>query len=276
MEIKEWLRVGHFGQEQCRPSHAFGPAVRNHYLIHYVRSGRGVFRCEGKVYALHTGQAFLIEPNIITEYEADRDDPWHYAWVGFNGTAAEQLIRQVGASVQEPILNSVDPAETEAALAQFPVCAGRETGRELAVNGCLLQFLSTLTGCAYPAEKTGTEAYLTAAAHYIGQNYSYRITVEEIADHVNVSRSCLFRAFKKAYGCSAQDYLLRIRLQAATDYLCTTDLSITEIAYSCGFTDANHFSKIFMKKKNMSPSHYRNQYRQNAFVYTSAPEESRK
>ena len=262
----ELLRVWHLGEEACRPGHSFGPAVRNHYLIHYIIRGRGVFRTGGKAYTLGAGQAFLIVPGAVTEYTADAADPWQYAWVGFHGTSAPEWLAMAGASAREPILTSSDPAASEAALAQLRTAADSAAGA-LAMNGALLALLATLRGCAMAQPTDGS--YLIDAVDYIGQNYSYRITVAEIAKAVNVSRSALFRAFKRTYGVSPQTYLLRIRLSAAADYLCTTELSVTEIAYSCGFTDANHFSKIFLQKKHLSPTQYRTQYRQGAFRYES-------
>lgn len=264
------LRVWHFGREDCRPGHAFGPAVRNHFLIHYICAGRGTFICEGRTYELAAGQAFLIEPHVVTEYRADHADPWRYAWIGFAGAAAPELMAWVRASSAQPVLTATDPVRAMAALDRMASCAARETGRELAMLGCLMDFLSTMQGNAVPRHTADEPSYLTDAARYIAQNYSYPITVAEIAAHANVSRSCLFRAFKAAHGCSVQDYLLRIRLSAASELLCTTALSVTEIAYSCGFSDANYFSKIFLKKKNMSPSHYRQLNRTGDFSYASS------
>ena len=94
----ELLRVWHLGEEACRPGHSFGPAVRNHYLIHYILRGRGVFRTGGKAYTLGAGQAFLIVPGAVTEYTADAADPWQYAWVGFHGTSAPEWLAMAGAT----------------------------------------------------------------------------------------------------------------------------------------------------------------------------------
>lgn len=74
------------GHEHCQPGHSFGPAVRPHYLIHVVLSGKGIFKHQGHTYSLKSGDSFLIKPMDSTYYEADRNNPWEYAWIGFNGT----------------------------------------------------------------------------------------------------------------------------------------------------------------------------------------------
>ena len=48
-----------FGSERCAPSHAFGPAVRTHWLLHYVISGQGRFTREGETHPVHAGDIFV-------------------------------------------------------------------------------------------------------------------------------------------------------------------------------------------------------------------------
>ena len=82
------------GHEHCQPGHSFGPAVRPHYLIHVVLSGKGIFKHQGHTYSLKSGDSFLIKPMDSTYYEADRNNPWEYAWIGFNGQEIPALLNQ--------------------------------------------------------------------------------------------------------------------------------------------------------------------------------------
>jgi mannose-6-phosphate isomerase-like protein (cupin superfamily) len=52
------LALFHCGHEQCRPSHSFGPAVRPHYLFHYILGGKGKYHAKGETYGLSAGQGF--------------------------------------------------------------------------------------------------------------------------------------------------------------------------------------------------------------------------
>ena len=67
-----------FGYENCKPSHFYGPAIRTHWLLHYVISGFGSFHYQGKIYKIHPGEIFVIPPWIETYYEADAVNPWNY------------------------------------------------------------------------------------------------------------------------------------------------------------------------------------------------------
>ena len=91
------LTLYQYGYEKCRPLHSFGPSVRNHFLFHYIFSGKGTLlvdetKTSTKEYKLHGGMGFLIEPERINTYFADREDPWEYAWVGFDGSCVEEVL----------------------------------------------------------------------------------------------------------------------------------------------------------------------------------------
>ena len=64
------LNLYQFGYEKCEPLHSYGPYARNHYLFHYVISGKGYLRADGE-YEITAGHGFLIEPNQVTTYFAD-------------------------------------------------------------------------------------------------------------------------------------------------------------------------------------------------------------
>ena len=61
-----------FGHENCAPLHDFGPAVRTHWLLHYVVSGFGKFTREGVTYDIGPGGIFVIPPYMETYYQADK------------------------------------------------------------------------------------------------------------------------------------------------------------------------------------------------------------
>ena len=65
------LYVNCCGCSQTEPLHSFGPASKPHYLIHFVLSGKGIFRFHDKEYTLEAGYGFLIQPNELAFYQAD-------------------------------------------------------------------------------------------------------------------------------------------------------------------------------------------------------------
>ena len=105
-----------YGEQQCEPGHAFGPCVRNNYLIHYIYSGKGVFKTNSKEYHLHKGQFFLICPEQLTYYKADTEEPWLYRWIEFNGSFADSVLKSAGLSEDSPIFTDNEDMSVGKAL----------------------------------------------------------------------------------------------------------------------------------------------------------------
>ena len=69
------LSIFNCGHEYCQPGHTWGPGVRDHYLIHLVVAGKGVYQVNGAAYNLQEGDLFLAKPNQLITYAADETDP---------------------------------------------------------------------------------------------------------------------------------------------------------------------------------------------------------
>ena len=83
------LGLYQFGYEQCEPAHSFGPAVRNHFLFHYIISGTGILMANDshgvtQTYHVKSGQGFMIFPGQINTYISDEKLPWEYTWIEFD------------------------------------------------------------------------------------------------------------------------------------------------------------------------------------------------
>ena len=258
----------HCGVEQCDTGHSFGPAVRDHTLIHCVLKGRGRFFVGARRYEVKAGAAFLILPGVVTTYTADIQEPWHYCWVGFGGSDVPEILRLCGIGPERPVFAYAAAPEEMAACVRSLFDSTRLKANPFRMISQLYEFFALLSGDA-PFEQPRSQGIVDAVIDYAQKNYSYHITVEDMAQHVGVDRSHLFRMFKKALGLSPQQYLLDCKLRRAAQLLAQTDLRVTEVMYSCGFSDPANFSRLFKRRFCQSPA----QYRQNPPA--SSKEESR-
>lgn len=90
-------------------------------------------------------------------------------------------------------------------------------------------------------------------------NIESEISLEKLAEDLNLSASYISSCFKKQMGISIMKYAKKIRIDRAKVLLTTTDISILDLSVSLGFYDQSHFSKTFKKFTGVSPSKYRNE-----------------
>ncbi|MGN7413178.1 helix-turn-helix domain-containing protein [Paenibacillus sp. SAF-068] len=92
---------------------------------------------------------------------------------------------------------------------------------------------------------------------YLHTNYSSKFSLSDMATHCNVSRGECCRYFKKMMHMTISDYLMEYRVSSAVELLQSTDLAISEISESMGFSSQSYFIESFKKKMKLSPLAYR-------------------
>lgn len=253
------------GFENCAPGHSYGPILRNGYLIHYVLSGAGIYKARGKLFRLREGDAFLICPGELIYYEADMNTPWSYTWIGMQGIKVkgylertsfpENLVLHYGQDEQMKRCH-----EKMAEADKFPL------NRDLIMNSIMYEYLFLLSS-KFPNQQSPVNEkksnHVEDALKYIEDHYCDPITIQDIADHLNINRSYLHRIFKSFTGASIQSYLLDYRIRQACILLRTTGLSVRVVAHSVSYIDPLYFSRIFHQKMGVSPSEYRKEFQKN-------------
>ncbi|KXA07845.1 AraC family transcriptional regulator [Clostridium perfringens] len=257
------MNVDECGIEQGIPGLGYNYEVLKNAVIHYVTKGYGTFKFNGKVYNLKQGDIFILLKGMQVEYVASIDDPWEYYWIGFSGSNANEYLNRT--SITD---SCVANCEENSKIPQIilNMCEISKTYNPSRSDDILL--LKELYSLLYalieefpkPFEYKDKElhTYIQDALNFINSNYMHSITVQEIADYVNLSRSYLYKMFIKNLGISPQRYLINLRMYKATLLLKGTKLPIGEVASSVGYSDSLLFSKTFSKHFSMSPLNYRN------------------
>ena len=247
------------GFENCAPGHSYGPIMRNGYLIHYVLGGAGIYKARGKVFRLRQGDAFLICPGELIYYEADHKNPWTYTWIGMQGIKVKGYLERTRFG-QDLTLHYGEDEALRLCHEQMFEAGQLPRNRDLRMNSIMYEYLFLLAekfpneGIAYDEKKSD---YAEEALNFIESNYCDPITIQDIADHLNINRSYLHRVFKAFTGISIQNYLLDYRIRQACILLQSTELSVRAIAHAVSYADPLYFSRLFHQKKGISPSSYR-------------------
>lgn len=255
-----------YGWERCKPLHSYGPATRNHYLFHFVISGKGVLYSTDSqdvthIYHLKPGQGFIIYPQQITTYMADEKEPWEYAWVEFDGIRAREYVETAGLTYDSPIYRCGKKEQAVLLENELLTLAKNKKASSLYQIGHLYLFLDQLIQSS-ASQKEMTEGklkdfYVREAVTFIEQNCSQPITIEDIAGFCNLNRSYLGKIFRESMNQTLQQFLIYFRMNKAAEMLKFSDMSINEIGRSVGYPNQLHFSRAFKKTYGTSPSQWR-------------------
>lgn len=259
-ERKGSLFLNNCGCSQTEPLHSFGPASKPHFLIHYVLSGKGYFRFRDKEYHLEAGYGFLIEPDELAFYQADEKDPWSYLWVGFGGSQAQEYLLNMGLSGRHPIFSCDKSSDLYDLVKDMMEHNTFGMSNDLRRNGLLGVFLSVISESASVItsdEENKGNQYVQKAVTFIQNNYCNPIKVTDVADYVCINRSYLYTLFQNYLGMSPQQFLTTFRITKARELLESTDYPIESIALTCGYSDAQVFTKAFHLMRGETPTSYR-------------------
>jgi AraC-like DNA-binding protein len=264
---QEDLVLYYAGTEQCSPLHSW-KSIRDHFLFHLVFSGKGVVRVNGQEFHLTAGQGFVFFPGTVTDYQADKEEPWYYGWVGFSGRRAESLLQQIGLDRQNTIYTAQPTKNFIRKVERLinDIARAPHHYLKLATWYYLWYLLdsSKLAEDNKSIKKTpGKEAsffttYYEAVEYYIQKNYSNpNASIQEMARWLGLSRTHLSSVVRQKYGKSPRDLLIEYRMIKARELLTTTILPVGDIARSVGYEDPLVFSRQFKRFFKKSPKKLR-------------------
>lgn len=267
---KNFIDLGlyQFGWEHCEPSHSFGPAMRNHFLFHYVISGTGTLIAENSKkesisYSIKSGQGFMIFPNQICTYIADAQQPWEYVWIEFDGLRAKETVELSGLCVNSPVYKAKYKDVAQTMKDEMLYIINHKDDSPFHLNGHLYLFIDSFVKSSAITQISKSnnlrDFYIKEALSFIEQNFQNDITVEEIAACCGLNRSYFGKIFHEVLGKSPQEFLISYRMTKATELLKLTSLSIAEVGSAVGYSNQLHFSRAFKKIYGISPRQWRNE-----------------
>lgn len=250
------------GWEKCNPLHQFGPAVRNHFLFHYVISGKGYLHTNDTDYTIHAGQGFLLCPGQTSTYRADEQDPWSYVWIEFDGLKARESVAMAGLGEDQPIYIPINKEDGQQISQQLMHLVDHPDFSPIRLIGYTMIFLDELIQTSRSKTKhvlsqKDRDFYIKKAIAFIDTNYKYDISVQDIANACGLNRSYFGRLFKETMAQTPQQYLIRYRMTKAANMLQSSRISIAEISIAVGYENQLHFSRAFKSVFDVSPSEYR-------------------
>lgn len=281
------LSLYHWGLDyQLPPSHTMPPVIRDHYLMQFCCRGRGVFYVDKKPYPMSAGSCLVTFPGCALAEVADDEDPWGLYWLGLHSSQLDYYFEHMGITKKNPTftwqnndlvqlcldrviatgkpfydhMEIFSPPNPSERIAQV----GMELERLGAVYTLLAEFLRQASAAPFPPLiSKGSEDYVHQAVAYMERNFRQQLKVADIACYVGLTRSYLFTLFKQTLHQSPQEFLTKLRIEKACEFLRNPEVAITNIADSVGLT-ASALHRFFKKYKGCTPREYRKMLKQSA------------
>lgn len=214
-----------------------------------VFSGKLCFEENGKEVDVCAGEYYIQRAGLVQTGIRKSDLPRYY-YIHFTSAeyfSGEGLSIKGVANTEEllPLLTRLDKAYISGAPSII----------------CEELFLRVLSKLYLSADKSAEESPAEQAARYIEEHINEKFRISDVAARLGYTDDYLIRTFKKSYGRTPYDYLISLRISSAKQLLLTTNRSVAQIAFECGWTDTVSFHKAFVARTGEPPAVWRRKQR---------------
>ncbi|WP_069998757.1 AraC family transcriptional regulator [Cellulosilyticum sp. I15G10I2] len=226
-------------------------------ILIYCTEGKGVIEVKDKRYAIGMNEVFCIPSHSQHKYYASQEDPWSILWVHFKGENTNFF------PIQEMQVIKMNSSHANNRMMFLFDLLFRVLERNYTLGNFiyLSQVLSLMLSEIYYREKvseTGKQnKYLTTVIRYMYNNVHQNISLDMIAEQLDLSKSYLNAIFKKYTQKSPIDFFISLKMQEACKLLKLKDMHVYEVSRQLGYEDQYYFSRIFKKVIGVSPKEYK-------------------
>ena len=228
--------------------------------IFFVLNGKGNFLFHRDVQSIKTGDLIIIPPYLEHTEQSIPGMPLEYYVLGIDGIAFQEEGRESSAQI---FCNFDDHALIGALFDQiyYEVKSGGY-GAELICRRLLEVLVLRILRSSrqlkpVPINAVRMTKECARIKEYLDANYADHITLDKLTELTHMNKYYMAHSFAKYTGLSPIQYLNRRRLEAACQLLRDTDLSISDIAGSTGFSSQSYFTQAFRKAHGVTPMKYR-------------------
>ncbi|WOO42358.1 AraC family transcriptional regulator [Rubellicoccus peritrichatus] len=227
----------------------------------------------GEVIVIRGGQYSCMAPGIHHQAYRGYETPCLSAWIIFrpaqkpathNSTFLPQEIEQMKAQLDDCRMSVQSYGghtrhtlkRFKKALAQYH-SANAPAGSLALIKSIACELIIDGVHQLISLGEPGDITYAEAAQEYINSHLYEPLKVADIAKHLGYSLSRTYTLFRNHTGQSPVDYITRQRINAAEKLLKNSKLSVSDIAFKCGFNSSQYFSRTFRRYNGLSPSAFR-------------------
>ena len=127
---------------------------------------------------------------------------------------------------------------------------------KLSINQLLINLLQSLEKNNYQKENK-TPHWVSKLKHLLNDCVNEKLSLQYLSEQLGIHPVHLSRDFPKYFSCNLGEYIRKVKIEKSLSLFSNPNLSLTEIAHSCGFADQSHFLRCFKEVNGIKPSSYR-------------------
>lgn len=222
------------------------------YKIHIVTKGKGKIFISDKFHNLNYGDIFFTFPTM--EYSLQSENDFEYMYISFMGIRTNKLLEKLKISKENFLFKNQKkllPIWTESIVDNKSVFS-------LRCEGIILYSFSVLSEHVIE-NNTKNNTLTEKVKNYIDEHFTEeKLSLEIISKIFSYNKKYVSTAFKKDFHIGLTQYITNLRIQYACTLMEQGFSSVSDIAYQCGFSEAQYFSKVFKAKMGVSPKEHIN------------------
>ena len=253
------LAVVSGGCERCAPDYEIHRATFPFCSIEYVARGRGALKLNRRRHGLQPGTIFSYGPGVRQDIAADPAEPPVKYFVDFAGLKSRTILRQC--HLPPGSVSQIFPPNEIQNLFDELIRCGQHGGRQSAELCAKLLECLTLKISESRAPQAGIETHsfttYRQCRQHIEINSPRLKTLRQIAEECHVDAAYLCRLFQRYDRQSPYQFLLRLKMNLAAEWLQQPDSLVKQVAERAGFSDQFHFSRAFKSVFGVAPDIFR-------------------
>ncbi|MGT2829662.1 AraC family transcriptional regulator [Streptococcus hillyeri] len=247
--------------------------------VHYIFSGRARYHIDYDIFNSNEGDIVLVHPNgMHSIHPLEKAEQISEAFICHLDMIGQRLVDQTSLHYLQPLQNSalkfvprIQPhmagyEDIKSCVLTILELAKKE-GRhfELFLKAKLNELLYLLFLHRHVLKKATDDTYrknakIRQVIDHINNHYQENLSIHQLATLIGYSKAHFMSLFKQHTGSSCTDFIIRVRLQKASQLLIHSHDSILEIAEQTGFTNLSHFNRQFKKQYLLTPRQYRQEH----------------
>ncbi len=247
------IYASYIGHYFCDSTYTVQHNRLDYYMLACVDSGGLYFRYNGASFEVHAGEILLLDCRIPHTYGTLENASFRYIYFS-GGSSAEYY--QLLTGKQGYMVRPTRSIDIQSAIQTIFALVTDKAYNEHRISVQIYRILAELAVESGAGEQIKNAAVLRAIA-YMEHHFSESLSIEQIADEVNLSEYYFSRLFRRCTSMSPHAYLVNLRITMARQLLTVSQKSVECIAEECGFHSTTNFIRSFREHVGCTPKQFR-------------------